>query len=49
MTIGKVLEAYGVAPQIINSSTYVPIRFVADEFGSEVNRNEETKEITIVK
>ena len=49
MTIGKVLEAYGVAPQIINSRTYVPIRFVADELGSEVNRNEETKEITIVK
>ena len=49
MTIGKVLEAYGVAPQIINSRTYVPIRFVADELGSEVNWNEETKEITIVK
>ena len=48
-TIGKVLEAYGVAPQIINSRTYVPIRFVADELGSEVNWNEETKEITIVK
>ena len=49
MTIGKNLEKYGVAPEIINDRTYVPIRFVADELGSEVNWNEETKEITIVK
>ena len=28
MTIDKVLEAYGVAPQIMNDRTYVPIRLV---------------------
>ena len=39
MTIDKVLEAYGVAPQIINDRTYVPIRFVVDKIGAEVNWN----------
>ena len=39
MTIYKVLEAYGVAPQIMNDRTYVPIRFVVDEIGAEVNWN----------
>lgn len=39
MTIDKVLEAYGVAPQIMNDRTYVPIRFVVDEIGAEVNWN----------
>lgn len=39
MTTDKVLEAYGVAPQIINDRTYVPIRFVVDEIGAEVNWN----------
>ena len=39
MTTDKVLEAYGVAPQIMNYRTYVPIRFVVDEIGAEVNWN----------
>ena len=39
MTTDKVLEAYGVAPQIMNDRTYVPIRFVVDEIGAEVNWN----------
>ena len=39
MTIDKVLEAYGVAPQIMNDRTYAPIRFVVDEIGAEVNWN----------
>lgn len=39
MTIDKVLEAYGVAPQIMNDRTYIPIRFVVDEIGAEVNWN----------
>ena len=49
MTIGVILEKYGVAPTIINDRTYVPIRFVADELGAEVQWNEETKEVTIIK
>ena len=38
-----------VAPVIVNDRTLVPIRIVTETLGSEVNRNEETKEITIVK
>ena len=49
MSIGKTLEKYGVAPTIINDRTYVPIRFVAEELGAEVQWNEETKTVTIIK
>ena len=49
MTIGVILEKYGVAPMIINDRTYVPIRFVAEELGAEVQWNEETKTVTIIK
>ena len=34
MTIGKTIEKYGVAPVIIDSRTFVPVRFVADELGA---------------
>ncbi len=34
MTIGKVLERYGVAPTIIHDRTFVPVRFVADELSA---------------
>lgn len=47
MTIGRVLDAYGVAPEIINDRTYVPIRFIADELGVEIEWNGETQEIII--
>ncbi|MBD9218835.1 MAG: hypothetical protein EGQ35_00720 [Clostridiales bacterium] len=47
MTVGVVLEKYGVAPVIINDRTYVPIRFVADEFGAETDWDEATKTVTI--
>ncbi len=36
-----------VPPQIINGSTYVPLRFVAESFGSEVSFNSATQTITI--
>ena len=49
MSIGKTLEKYGVAPVIINERTFVPIRFVADELGAEVQWNDETKTVTIIK
>ena len=49
MTIGVILEKYGVAPTIINDRTYVPIRFVADELGAEVQWNDETKTVTVTK
>lgn len=49
MTIGVELEGYGVAPEIINDRTYVPIRFIAEELGAVVNWNEETQEVVIEK
>ena len=47
MTIGKMLEKYGVAPIIIDGRTFVPVRFVADELGAEVAWDEATKTVTI--
>ncbi len=47
MTVGVVLEKYGVAPVIINDRTYVPIRFVADELGAETDWDEATNTVTI--
>lgn len=47
MTVGVVLEKYGVAPVIINDRTYVPIRFVADELGAETSWDEATNTVTI--
>lgn len=49
MTIGVVLEKYGVAPLIIDNRTYVPIRFVAEELGASVGWDESTKKIVITK
>ena len=49
MTVGVVLEKYGVAPVIINDRTYVPIRFVADELGAETSWDEAAKTVIIIK
>jgi hypothetical protein len=41
-----VLEA---PPEIVNGRTFVPLRFIAEAFGSEIkNYDAKTKEITIV-
>ncbi len=47
MTIGKVLEKYGVAPVIIGGRTFVPVRFVADELGAVTAWDDATKTVTI--
>lgn len=47
MTIGKVLEKYGVAPVIIGDRTFVPVRFVADELGAVTTWDDATKTVTI--
>lgn len=47
MTIGKVLEKYGVAPVIIGDRTFVPVRFVADELGAVTAWDDATKTVTI--
>lgn len=49
MTIGKMLEKYGVAPVIIDGRTFVPVRFVADELGATVAWDDATKTVTIAK
>lgn len=49
MTIGKTIEKYGVAPVIIDSRTFVHVRFVADELGATTTWNAETKTVTITK
>ncbi len=49
MTIGKMLEKYGVAPVIIDGRTFVPVRFVADELGATVAWDDATKTVTITK
>ncbi|MFR6480328.1 MAG: stalk domain-containing protein [Anaerotignum faecicola] len=49
MTIGKTIEKYGVALVIIDSRTFVPVRFVADELGATTAWNAETKTVTITK
>lgn len=47
MTIGKVLEKYGVAPVIIGGRTFVPVRFVADELGAVITWDDATKTVAI--
>lgn len=49
MTIGKTLEKYGVAPVIMDSRTYVPVRFVADALGTQTSWNEAEKTVTLVR
>ncbi|WP_418703765.1 DUF3783 domain-containing protein [Anaerotignum faecicola] len=49
MTIGKTLEKYGVAPVIMDSRTYVPVRFVADALGAQTSWNEAEKTVTLVR
>lgn len=43
------LEKYGVVPVIIDGCTFVPVRFVADEFGATVTWGDATKIVTITK
>lgn len=49
MTIGKTLEKYGVAPVIMDSRTYVPVRFVADALGAQTSWNEAEKTVMLVR
>ena len=47
MRIGQPLENFDVAPTIIDGHTYVPLRYVAEATGAQVNWNGETKQISI--
>ena len=43
----NVQKSIDVAPQIINGSTYVPIRFISEEFGMNVNWDNANKIVNI--
>ena len=45
---GKAIEN-DVAPLIVNSRTYTPARFVAEQLGSSVEWDEEERTVTIIK
>lgn len=49
MQIGVALEKYGVAPIIIDNRTFVPIRFVAEELGADVEWLEKEQTVVITK
>ncbi len=49
MTVGHVLPGFDVAPIIMNDRTYVPVRYVAQNLGAQVDWIEATQQIIINK
>ena len=49
MTIDQTITGFDAAPVIINSRTYVPIRYVAEALGAEVEWIADTQQIIIEK
>ncbi len=49
MTIDQTIAGFDVAPVIINSRTYVPIRYVAEALGAKVEWIADTQQIIIAK
>ena len=49
MTIGQTISGFDAAPLILNSRTYVPIRYVAEALGANVEWIAETQQIIIEK
>ena len=47
MLNGKLIGFEDTEPQIIDNSTMVPIRFIAEELGADVSWNDETREVTL--
>lgn len=45
--VDYITQTLDVPPTIINDRTYLPVRFISESFGCEVNWNEETRGITI--
>ena len=48
-TYGPVRYTLRVAPEIKDSRTFIPLRFVSEQLGYNVEWNGETREITITK
>ena len=47
MDIGKVIKDFDVAPEIRESTTFVPIRYVVEKMGCECTYNSASKEVVI--
>ena len=49
MTIDEEIPGFGTSAVIMNDRTYVPIRYVAENFGAQVTWVEDTQKIIIIK
>ena len=49
MTVGKTIDGFDTAPVILNSRTYVPVRYVAEAVGAKVQWEASTCQIVIEK
>ena len=49
MTVGKMLADFDTPPVIMNERTYVPMRYIAEKLGADVQWIGDTKQIIIVK
>ncbi|AFH63829.1 hypothetical protein B2K_24600 [Paenibacillus mucilaginosus K02] len=47
-TVNGVQETLEAAPELLNGTTMVPLRFIAEKFGAKVSYDEVTKKITIL-
>ncbi|AEI43890.1 copper amine oxidase N-terminal domain-containing protein [Paenibacillus mucilaginosus] len=47
-TVNGVQETLEAAPELLNGTTMVPLRFIAEKFGAKVSYDEVTKQITIL-
>ena len=49
MTVSKMLADFDTPPVIMNERTYVPMRYIAEKLGADVQWIGDTKQIIIVK
>lgn len=49
MTVGKNIPGFGAAPVIRSNRTLVPIRYVSEALGAQVDYNEAVRSVTITK
>lgn len=49
VTVNDHKETLDVAPELIEGTTMVPLRFISESFGADVRFDDETKAITVVK
>ncbi len=47
MQVGKIIEDFDVAPEIVNNTTFVPIRYVSEKLKCKCVFNSASKEVII--